>query len=252
MADETVFDALDAHHAKDVVIEAMTEELLLWRCLHGGPLSRSSLDSWPVDSKMPWERYRGRNIPFLKRLTETYGSCAILARSGDRIVGQLRFYPKALLGQLGSIGICLQQDFPAGPPDEAAGIAYPSVADIKDRTLIVHCMMTGSPQQAENPFQRRGIGSRMVRRLIHWAKTKGWEKIEADAFEDLPIVYKITGSAGHTFWEKLGFHQVDRHPHPELKKGDPFVVTLCEQAKAMGISSERAMDRIVMRFDLQP
>jgi RimJ/RimL family protein N-acetyltransferase len=237
--------------ADAVVIEPMTEELLLWRCLHGGPLSRGTLDGWPADSKMPWERYRRRNIPFLKRIMETYGSCAILARSGDRIVGQLRFYPKVLPGRLGSIGICLQQDFPAGPPDDVAGIAFPSMADIKDRTLTIHCMMTGSPQQAENPFQRRGIGSRMVRCLIQWAKAMGWESIEADAFEDIPIIYEITGSAGRTFWEKLGFHQVDRHPHPELKKGDPFAVTLCEQAKAMGIPCEKAMDRIVMRFDLQ-
>jgi len=93
----------------------------------------------------------------------------------------------------------------------------------------------------------------MVRTLVQWAGANGWERIEADSFEDLPIIYEMTGSAGHTFWEKLGFRLVDRHPHPELQ--DPgefpeFVATLEAQAKASGIPPERARDRLVMRLDV--
>jgi hypothetical protein len=90
----------------------------------------------------------------------------------------------------------------------------------------------------------------MVRFLIHWAKTQGWERIEAEAFEDLPIIYEITGSAGTAFWQKLGFHIADRHPHPHLKGHDEFVETLEKQAESIGISKERAKDRIIMRLDL--
>jgi len=50
--------------------------------------------------------------------------------------------------------------------------------------------------------------------------------IEADPFEDLPIIHEITGSAGHTFWEKLGFHLVNRHPHPDLREPSDFVASL--------------------------
>jgi ribosomal protein S18 acetylase RimI-like enzyme len=110
--------------------------------------------------------------------------------------------------------------------------------------------MAGSSQQKENPFQRKGIGTRMVRSLIQWAKANGWEFIEVDAFEDIPIIYEITGSAGITFWRKLGFRLIDRHPHPLLQERDEFVETLEEQAKSLGISPDRARDRLIMHLDL--
>lgn len=238
---------------EDVVVEPMTEEFILWRCLQGGPLSHDTIDRWPPEGEMPWERYRKRNRPLLVELTRTYGACAIIARDGDRVVGHLRFYPKAIGDRVGAGGLCLQQDHPAGPVDDFADSNFPRPAQIEDKTLVVHCLMTGSPLQKENPYQRKGLGSRMVRALIEWAKAHGWEHIEVDSFEDLPIIYEVTGSAGHTFWEKLGFRLVDRHPHPALQDQNEcmeFVKTLEKQAEAIGMSSAKARDRLVMRFDL--
>ena len=238
---------------EDVVVEPMTEEFILWRCLHGGPLSRDTIDQWSSTDKMPWKRYRERNIPLLAKLTRTYGACAILARDGDRIVGHLRFYPKAVCDMEGAGGPCLQQDPPGGPAEDFTDSDFPDPAQIEDKTLGVHCLMTGSSLQKENPYQRKGIATRMVRALIEWAKANGWKRIEADSFEDLPIIYEVTGSAGHTFWEKLGFRLVDRHIHPELEnpsKFPQFVKALEEQAKSIGLSPETARDRLVMRLDL--
>jgi hypothetical protein len=90
----------------------------------------------------------------------------------------------------------------------------------------------------------------MAKVLIEWAKARGWRRIEADSFEDLPIIYGVSGSAGHTFWEKLGFRLIDRHPHPDLQNRSGFIVTLEEQARSAGISPERAKDRLVMRLDV--
>ena len=93
----------------------------------------------------------------------------------------------------------------------------------------------------------------MVGALIDWAKTNNWDRIEADSFEDIPIIYEITGSAGHTFWEKLGFYLAERHPHPELQDRSQFrefINMLEEQAKSLGIPPERATDRLIMRLDL--
>jgi GNAT superfamily N-acetyltransferase len=238
---------------EDVVVEPMTEKFVLWRCLHGGPLTRHTVDQWPSPDRIEWERYRMRNLPLLIKITRTYGACAILARDGDKVVGLLRFYPKLICGLNGAGGLCLLQDHPAGPAEDFADSDFPAPAEIEDRTLAVHCLMTGSPQQEENPYQRRGIGTSMVRTLIQWAKANGWERIEADAFNDIPIIYEMTGSAGHTFWEKLGFRVVDRHPHPELQNRSEFaefVTTLEEQAKVIGISPARARDRLVMRLDV--
>jgi GNAT superfamily N-acetyltransferase len=186
----------------------------------------------------------------LAKLTLTYGACAILARADDKIVGQLRFYPKAIWDINDAGEMCIQQDYPNGPADDFVKTEFPPLEEMEDKTLAIHCFMTGSSQQKENPFQRKGIGTRMVNFLIEWASTKGWERIEVDAFEDIPLIYEITGSAGVSFWKKLGFEVADRHPHPYLQERNEFVAKLEEQAKSVGISKEKAKDRIVMHIVL--
>jgi GNAT superfamily N-acetyltransferase len=234
-----------------VLIEPMSEEFLLWRCLHGGPLSRETIDRRPADPSLNWERYRRRNLPLLARLTRAYGSCAITARDGERIVGMVRFYPKAVWETAGAGELCLQQDHPAGPADDFADADFPPLARIGDKTLKIHCLMTGSPRRAENPYQRRGLATKMMECLIRWAKDEGWERIEADALEDLPIVYEITGGAGRAFWEKLGFSAVERHPYPDLESYPEFLKALDEQAARLGIPLDRARDKSIMRLDLR-
>ena len=236
---------------ENIIIEPMTEEFLVWRCLHDGPLSHDTIDQWQPSSKIPWERYRERNSSLLRKLTRTYGACAIIAHDNGRVIGKLRFYPKHVCDMEGAGSLCLQQDYPAGPSEDFANSSFSDPAKIMDKTLVVHCLMTGSSQQKENPYQRKSIGTRLVRTLIEWAKTKGWDHIEVDSFEDIPIIYEITGSAGHTFWEKVGFHIADRHPHPHLQNRSQFVLSLEEQAKLIGIPPAKARDRLVMRLDLK-
>jgi hypothetical protein len=234
----------------EIVVEPMTEEFLLWRCLHSGPVSRDTIEEFPADNPLAWEKYRKRNFPLLAKLTRVYGACAIVARDGDTIVGQLRFYPKAVCAMEGAGDLCLQQDWSAGPKDDFGQRDYPPLEQIEDKTLLVHCLMTGSPQQKENPYQRKGIGLRMGRAMIDWARGRGWRWIEAMSFEDLPIVYAITGGAGHTFWEKLGFALVERRPFPYLQEFPDFVRSLEEQAQSLGIAPERAREQLVMRLKL--
>jgi GNAT superfamily N-acetyltransferase len=144
----------------------------------------------------------------------------------------------------------LQQDAPSGPADDFKDNEFPAPDHIADKTLVVHCLMTGCPLLKENPYQRQGIGARLVKALIDWAKSHGWKHIEAMSFEDLPIIYENTGCAGHVFWEKLGFAMVSRQPHPELQAHGDFVAALAEQAISAGISADRARDQITMRLDL--
>jgi GNAT superfamily N-acetyltransferase len=233
---------------EDIVIDVMTKDFILWRCLHGGPLSPDTIDQWPPDTEMPWERYRARNTPLLRKLTDRYGACAILVRQGDQVIGQLRFYPRAVWEADGAGMLCLQQDHPAGPVDDFAEHDLPLLNELKDRTLEVHCLMVGRPGEAR--YKRKGIASRMVARLIDWATDNGWTAIQANSFEDIPILYQVTGCAGHTFWEKLGFHLVDRFPHPHLRERDEFVMKIEAQAKSAGIDPDRARDRLVMRLEL--
>jgi len=223
--------------ADGLVIEPMGEDFILWRCLHGGPLTKQSIEEWPTPDTMGWESRRAMNVPVLRQITKAYGACAILARDGDKVVGSLRFYPKALCSVGG--GLCLQ-GAPSGPSDLLAAKGLPSQEQMADKALRVHCMATGSPFQADNPYQRKGIGSQMVRELIRWAARHGWDAIEAGAFEDLPILYEHAGGAGKRFWEKLGFRVVasERKPRREILGHLPAVMR--EQAVAQGLDPDIA------------
>ena len=100
---------------EDVIIEPMTEEFILWRCLHNGPLARDTIQQWPIASSIPWQRYQERNLPLLLKLTQAYGACAMVAHNNGRIVSKLRFYPKAICDMAEAGSLCLQQEYPAGP-----------------------------------------------------------------------------------------------------------------------------------------
>jgi hypothetical protein len=234
----------------DVIVAPMTGEFLLWRCLHGGPLNLHNIDHPIPDECVPWDELHARNLPLLHRLVETYGACAIVARAGERIVGQLRFYPSEVCAMPAAGELCLQQLFPAGPEAGFASQDFPPLEQLKDKTLRVHCMMTGSPSQAENPYQRKGIAVRMVGCLVDWARQQGWKAIEAVAYEDLDIVYAITGSAGKSFWQKLGFQVTEVGAEPAIGEDEGFATVMKEQAAARGLPEVAYMNRYIMRLEL--
>lgn len=232
-------------------IKLMEPNLILWRCLHGGPMTKDTVDQPQPHPACPWEEFKARNVPLLTKLTATYGACAVVAFDGDRIVGQLRFYPKFIcsLAAAGP-GLCLQQRFPAGPASDLVARRFPPLEELEDKTLLVHCLMTGSPQQSENPYQRRGLGKAMVRHLVEWAGRKGWRAIEADAYENLDLVYTVTGQAGKTFWEKNGFHVAHIGVESAFIQEDDFVKTLRKQAAACGLAPAETMNKYRMRLEL--
>ena len=237
----------------DVVVEMMPREFILWRCLHGGPLTTETIKRPKPVLGIAWPQLRRRNVPLLSKLTEVYGACAVVARDGEQVVGQLRFYPKELFEMAApGIGLCMQQTFPCGPAEDLVERGFPTLDQIADRTIVVHCLMTGSPQQDDNPYQRRGLGSRLVRTLVDWAHQKGWRAIEATAYADLPCVYAVTGQAGRRFWEKLGFRVTDRCIEAALvDAGDAaFVQTLLKQAAEQGMDATTARTKYTMRLDL--
>jgi GNAT superfamily N-acetyltransferase len=233
-----------------LLIKPMADDFILWRCLHHGPLSPANIAQLPAKGKLPFTLMQSRNIPLLEKLIRLYGSCAILARDGDLVVGVVRFYPKDIWQMKGAGYLCLQQEHPAGPAAGFPSQEFPHRRDLKEPLLKVHCLMVASPGRGKNPYLRQRIGSRMIQALIQWARENNWHHIEADAWEDLPLIYQITGDAGHSFWKKLGFHVADRFPHPHLSEQDEFVARLEEQAREAGLDPKKARDQIVMRLDL--
>jgi hypothetical protein len=235
----------------------MTEDFILWRCLHSGPLSKQTMEQYPSGEGqiVNFKKIRGINIPLLEKLIKTYGSCAMVARDGDEIIGVLRFYPKALMSMEKAGFLCMQQDYPAGPDENFINEQFPSFDQIKDKTLKVHCIMTSRPYAGDKETEifgmhclgkvdagaRKGIGLRLARALIDWARQNGWKRIELTTFADLDVFYGVTGGAGKSFWEKAGFKLQNTRPMSHDDWPDKKAQQLIDsQAEAAGISPKDA------------
>ena len=232
-----------------LIIEPMRDDFLLWRCLHGGPLSPKNIDDPAPHPAIDWPLTRARNLPLLNKLIATYGTCAIVARDGDEVVATLRFYPKTLCPfSAGDAAFCLQQAYPAGPKDDLAAQAFPSREEMPDRTLFVHCLMIVSPVEEPTRYRRKGLATRMTLELVRWARDHGWDTIEANAYEEIPMLYAIAGVAGRRFWEKIGFETVHSDTEPGLS--GELLEAIRKDAAAAGIPPEKAANRYRMRLDL--
>jgi len=227
----------------------MGEDLILWRCLHGGPLNSANIDDPSPHPQMDWPRSRARNVPLLKELIRTYGSCAMVAWDGADVIATLRFYPKALCAfSAGGAGFCLQQSAPAGPEDDLAAKQFPSLQELPDKTLFVHCLMIASPRDDPERYRRQGLATRMVRELIRWTGGRGWQAIEANAYEEIPWLYAFSGVAGKRFWEKLGFRVVHADTEPGMT--GEMLDLIRRDAVAAGIRADDVTNRYRMRLDL--
>jgi hypothetical protein len=232
-----------------LVVEPMGADLILWRCLHGGPISIENLDNPLPNPQVDFQSARIRNIPLLTKLTKTYDACAIVAREGGEVVATLRFYPKTLcaFGDAGA-GFCMQQRPPAGPADDLSLHDFPSLDRLTDKTLFVHCLLVVSPTQEPDRYRRKGLASRLVRELIRWGMEQGWHAIEANAFEEIPLLYDIAGVAGKSFWEKLGFSIVCRDTEPAIL--GEFFEFVRKSAASVGIPAAQIANRYRMRLEL--
>lgn len=241
---------VEVNHAGDVVVEMMGREGSVWRCLHGGPLTAQNMEELTPHPAMDWPRIRRRNVALLAKLTDLYGSCAVLARSGQEVVGVIRFYPKAVWQMQGACGLCLQQCEPNGPADAFAQSAFARLEQMEDKTLEVHCLTVGQPGVPGGTYQRKGIGTRMVRELERWAAERGWRAIEATAHEDLPTLYAVTGNTGRRFWEKLGYAVGMMEVETAFTNDSDFTRTLKREAVAIGLQEGDIVNRYTMRKEL--
>ena len=234
----------------DIVIKPMDKGFILWRCLHHGGLSAGSIDGGFPEG-FDGKRYRAINVPVLEKIIDTYGSCAILAWAGEKVVGSLRFYPKWMFTE-DQQGLCLHQDYPYGPGEQLLTMDFPARTDLTDKTLRIHCMMAGPALKEDNPYRRHGLASRMVEILYDWARNQGWQALEATAYESLDIVYDTFGQAGREFWEKLNFRLIQTEVEPALTGDDEVVRQMKQQATAKGIDPEKVRNRYIMRRELSP
>jgi hypothetical protein len=92
------------------------------------------------------------------------------------------------------------------------------------------------------------LATRLALELVRWATEHGWSSIEANAYEELPMLYAISGVAGRRFWEPAGFRMVHQDTEPGIS-GD-LLEKLLLDALAAGLRPENVANRYRMRLDL--
>lgn len=122
-------------------IEHITKEEVLhgfadgyYCCMSGVLRRRFQCDMWPV-------------------IFDRVGSIGLLARAGDRIVGQLIYLPKDCARRIG---------MPRGVRGEGL-----------DTTMVISCV------QVHPEFRNRGIASAMIEEAITFCRRHGYQRLEA-------------------------------------------------------------------------
>ena len=167
-----------------IEIKEMADDYILDRCPLGAPLDPAA----PPQDTYPGYAGRARDVRrrFFTQVRKRYGNCAFLAWEGGAVVGFLIFLPKPVARKLGLYAL---------PPDE-----------LDDRTLVYTCM------QFAPDYRSQGLGTRLVKALVAWAKENGWQRIEVHGVgagaeeEDWRWGWALPK------WQRLGFAPIGDAP----------------------------------------
>lgn len=197
-------------------------------------------------------------------MIQRYGTCALLAWEGRKVVGFVRFYPM-------TVARLPAQRWKEGEgPEPNIDPRLACEPEEDEGTLWVHCVMTSRPytgakkdvpptsggdriyRTAEEAGGRRGVGLKLAKALIPWAREHGWKRIIKVAHPDLDWFYGIWGGGGKEFWEKAGFEVVGTiHASPKWADDDPADTTILRaQAAEKGMTEEAIWTCYRMAYEL--
>ena len=136
----------------DVIeVKEMTDEYVFDRCPLKTPLNPLNLpeDTYPGYGK----RAKGVRRRFFQEVKNRYGNCVLFAWNDNEIIGFLIFLPKTVARKI--------------------GLKTSSNDNLLHQTLQYVCM------QLVSAYRKKGVGTKMMKSLITWAKNNGWKRIEA-------------------------------------------------------------------------
>ncbi len=202
----------------------MDETSLLCWCVHGGPVAMEELrGDAPVGIESEAGVAPGSVAKFLGALCRVYGSCAVLAIDGDKVVGKVRFYPKPVFEELNE-DPCLQQ-----VPQVRAIAAVDTESLVPKESLSPKALRTfcyqvadGHEEAAEagtSAYRGRGIATGMLKTLIEWARAEGWEEIHSSASRSIPPLMSWIGCLGVDSYLRLGFEVTSERCNESFKEG---------------------------------
>jgi GNAT superfamily N-acetyltransferase len=131
-----------------IEVKEMTDEYVFDRCPLKRPLNPMNLseDTYPGYG----ERAKGVRRRFFQEVKNKYGNCVLFAWNDDEIIGFLIFLPKTVARKIG---------LKTSPND-----------NLLHQTLNYVCM------QLVSNYRKKGLGTKMVKSLITWAKNNGWKR----------------------------------------------------------------------------
>ena len=149
----------------------MNKDFILFCCLHGGPLSPSTIDEI---CSLPKEQ-SNRNKKFFTRLIDTYGSCAMLAMEGDSVVAHARFYPEIIYNEFKFL-CCHDPSYAI--TQEMVGMKLSPLVNPTERILRISCMFV------HKDYRGKGLSHKLIDAILEWAKNNAWECVRSYAYLD--------------------------------------------------------------------
>ncbi|HDY64644.1 MAG TPA: hypothetical protein ENH84_00220 [Phycisphaerae bacterium] len=101
----------------------------------------------------------------------------------------------------------------------------------------------------EEAGARRGVGQKLVKGLIQWARQSDWKRIVKRAHADLDCMYGEYGGGGKAFWEKAGFVVTSAHCKP-WEHDDDWKSVVETEADSRDMTKEEAWTWYRMAYDL--
>jgi GNAT superfamily N-acetyltransferase len=190
----------------------MDGSLVLPICLHGGivPLSRLPELAERTGFEDEFELEPGVHARLLRALGHRYGATGLVALDGDRIVGLLRFYPRALKGAIGRL---CPQDEPYARRLAGLDVAgLPETGDLQPRSIQIDCL------QVIPEYRWQGIGHTLIERTIAWARENDWHEIYATGMQHILPLMSWSGQVSAQSLQKQGFQVIGQDLDPEIRE----------------------------------
>lgn len=188
----------------------MGRDLILFRCVHFGPIGPSNIEEIPPEiSGVPKEQFE-RNKKFLGRIIDAYGSCAMLAVDGDRVVAHARFYPQIIYDR--QFFCC--QDPQHAATQQMVEMDLPTVESPADRIVRIACFLV------HKDYRGRGLNHALLDGVLEWARAHDWKAVRAWASPDNYWLACQTCVPMLRTYSKHGFQKVKTSPPSEFPSSE--------------------------------
>ena len=214
--------------SSDILYRILDETCILRTCLHAGPVALLETDlkydarvTVEEETKVP----HGTIEAFLKTLSQNYGAYGYAAVDNDMVVGQVRFYPSALVDMWTTergahLNACIQEDDQVRAMSLAKLDTMPQKVALSPRSLTLACFQVVNDYKAmaegkptlQPSYLRKGIGTTLLQKVIAWARANDWEEIRALAIAHIPPLMAWSAHLSVERYRTLGFEIT---PSPE-------------------------------------